>query len=65
MDEETAPISNGVTINRNDIRAVQLAKAAIAAMGFGDENLRMPLTRMEDATRAKLFDEMRKLGIQV
>ena len=41
------------------------AKAAVAAMGFGAENLRMPLTRMEDSTRAKLYEEMRKLGIHV
>ena len=41
------------------------AKAAVAAMGFGEENLRMPLSKMEDATRAKLYEEMRKLGIEV
>ena len=41
------------------------AKAAVSAMGFGEENLRLPLTPMEDATRAKLFEEMRKLGIHV
>ena len=41
------------------------AKAAVSAMGFGEENLRLPLTPMEDDTRAKLFAEMRKLGINV
>ena len=41
------------------------AKAAVSAMGFGEENLRLPLTKMEDTTRAVLFDEMRKLGINV
>ena len=41
------------------------AKAAVAAMGFGEENIRMPLSLMEDATRAKLYEEMRKLGIEV
>ena len=41
------------------------AKAAVAAMGFGEENLRMPLTPMEPATRARLFEEMRKQGINV
>ena len=41
------------------------AKAGVSAMGFGEENLRMPLTPMEDATRAKLYEEMRKLGIEV
>ena len=41
------------------------AKAAAAAMGFGEDVLRMPLTSMEDATRAVLLEEMRKLGIRV
>ena len=41
------------------------AKAAVSAMGFGEENLRLPLTPMEDATRAVLYAEMRKLGIDV
>ena len=41
------------------------AKAGISAMGFGEEHLRLPLTPMEDATRAVLYAEMRKLGIEV
>ena len=41
------------------------AKAAVSAMGFGEENLRLPLTPMEDANRAVLFAEMRKLGVNV
>ena len=41
------------------------AKAGVSAMGFGEEHLRLPLTPMEDATRAVLFAEMRKLGIHV
>ena len=41
------------------------AKAAVSAMGFGEENVRMPLSLMEDATRAKLYEEMRKQGIEV
>jgi len=41
------------------------AKAAVAAMGFGEENLRMPLSKMEEGSRAKMYEEMRKLGIQV
>ena len=41
------------------------AKAAVSAMGFGEENLRLPLTPVEDGTRAKLYEEMRKLGINV
>ena len=41
------------------------AKAGVAAMGFGKEYLRMPLTPMEDANRARLYQEMRKVGIKV
>ena len=41
------------------------AKAAVAAMGFGRENIRMPLSRMEDANRQRLLNEMRKLGLSV
>ena len=36
------------------------AKAAMAAMGFCDDYLRLPLTSMEDANREKLFALMRK-----
>ena len=41
------------------------AKAGVAAMGFGQEYLRMPLTPMEDDTRRTLYEEMRKMGVQV
>ena len=41
------------------------AKAATAAMGYGADFLRLPLTSMEDHTKAVLLEEMRKLGIQV
>lgn len=41
------------------------AKAGVSAMGFGEENLRMPLTPMEPEHREVLFAEMRKLGINV
>ena len=39
------------------------AKAAVAALGFGEEYLRLPLTPMEPATRQNLFEQMRKLGV--
>ncbi len=41
------------------------AKAALAAMGFGEEHLRLPLTPMEEPYRGALLTEMRKLGIRV
>ena len=41
------------------------AKAAVSAMGYGEENIRLPLTPMEPENRAKLFAEMRKQGVNV
>ena len=41
------------------------AKAAVSAMGFGEEHIRLPLTPMEDENRAKLFAEMVKLGVKI
>ena len=40
-------------------------KAATAAMGFGDDSLRLPLTPMEEPFRSVMLDEMRKLGMNV
>ena len=39
-------------------------KAAMAAMGFGKNYLRLPLTPMEEAHENKLLAEMNKVGIQ-
>lgn len=41
------------------------AKAAVAAMGFGAEHLRLPLTPMEQPYRAALLDAMRAQGVAV
>ena len=41
------------------------AKAAMAAMGFGEDYVRLPLTPMEEPFRGRLLEEMRKLGIEV
>ena len=38
-------------------------KAAMAAMGWGENVLRLPLTPMEDASREKLFTLMRREGL--
>ncbi len=40
-------------------------KAAMAAMGFCEDFLRLPLTPMEDENRAKLLSIMRKEGLKV
>ena len=39
------------------------AKAAVSAMGYGEEYLRLPLTPMEEPFRSAMFAEMRKLGV--
>ena len=41
------------------------AKAAVSAMGYGKEYIRLPLTPMEEANRAKLLAEMRAQGVNV
>ena len=55
----TLPLINALFSEVNPIPA----KAAVAALGFGEEYLRMPLTPMEPQTRAVLLEEMRKLGV--
>ena len=55
----TLPLINALFSEVNPIPA----KAAVAALGFGEEYLRMPLTPMEPQTRAVLFEEMKKLGV--
>ena len=40
-------------------------KAAMAAMGFCENTIRLPLTEMEDANREKLLALMRKEGLKV
>ena len=55
------PLTNALFSEVNPIPA----KAATAAMGYGEDVLRLPLTSMEDHTKAVLFEEMRKLGIEV
>ena len=40
-------------------------KAAMAAMGFGENYLRLPLTPMEPQNEAKLFELMRENGIEI
>jgi len=61
MQCDLLPLINALFSEVNPIPA----KAATAAMGFGADALRLPLTPMEDANRAVLFGEMRKLGINV
>ena len=61
LQRKLLPLVNALFSEVNPIPA----KAAISAMGFGQEHLRMPLTPMEPETRANLLAQMRKLGISV
>ena len=56
---EMLPLINALFSEVNPIPA----KAAVAAMGFGTEHVRMPLSLLEPAHREVLFAEMRKLGV--
>jgi 4-hydroxy-tetrahydrodipicolinate synthase len=40
-------------------------KAACAAMGFGENRLRLPLVPMEEGNRQKLLQLMREAGLEV
>lgn len=40
-------------------------KAAMSKLGFGENYLRLPLTPMEDAHAEVLYNEMRKLGLDI
>ena len=61
MQCDLLPLVNACFCEVNPIPA----KAAVSAMGFGQEHLRLPLTPMEPQNREVLFAEMRKLGIDV
>ena len=61
MQCDLLPLINALFSEVNPIPA----KAGVSAMGVGEEHLRLPLTPMEDATREKLYAEMRMLGINV
>ncbi len=41
------------------------AKAAVSAMGYGEEHIRLPLTPMTEANRARMLERMRALGVNV
>ena len=61
MQCDLLPLINALFSEVNPIPA----KAGTAALGFGTDTLRLPLTSMEDHTKAVLLDEMRKLGMKV
>ncbi len=61
MQLEYLPLINALFCEVNPIPV----KAAMAAMGYCEDYLRLPLTCMEDAHREVLLSEMRKVGINV
>ena len=61
LQKQYLPLINALFCEVNPIPA----KAAMAAMGFCDDYLRLPLTPMEDAHKAVLLQCMRELGVNV
>jgi len=58
---ELLPLINALFCEVNPIPV----KAAMAAMGYCEDYLRLPLTPMEDGNREKLLSLMREQGINV
>ena len=61
MQLDYIPLINALFCEVNPIPV----KAAMAKMGWCEDYLRLPLTPMEDAHRAVLFEEMKKAGINI
>lgn len=61
MQLEYLPLINALFSEVNPIPV----KAAMAKMGFGENFVRLPLTPMEEQHAEVLYDEMRKLGLNV
>ena len=61
LQYEMLPLINALFSEVNPIPA----KAAMAALGYCEDYLRLPLTPMEDAHKAVLLEEMRKQGLNV
>lgn len=61
MQCDLLPLTNALFCEVNPIPV----KAAVAALGFCDNYVRLPLTPMEKAHEAVLLDEMRKVGLDV
>ena len=61
MQKQYLPLTNALFSEVNPIPV----KAAMAALGFCDDYLRLPLTPMEDAHKAVLLQCMRDVGLKV
>ena len=58
-------INDKIVTYRYDATGDNALYAAMAAMGYCEDYLRLPLTPMEDARREKLYAEMRNVGINI
>ena len=61
LQKKLLPVTNALFCEVNPIPV----KAAVAAMGFGENYLRMPLVPMEEDHRQHLLQCMRDLGVEV
>lgn len=61
LQKKYLPLINALFCEVNPIPV----KAAMAAMGFCENYLRLPLTPMSEAAEARLLQEMRKVGLNV
>ena len=61
LQKKLLPLTNALFCEVNPIPV----KAAMAAMGFCENQLRLPLVPMEKAHEAQLLDYMRELGLKV
>ena len=61
MQADLLPLINALFSEVNPIPV----KAAVSALGFGEDYLRLPLTPMEEGHREAMLAEMRKLGMPV
>ncbi len=61
MQLKYLPLINSLFCEVNPIPA----KAAVAAMGFCEDYLRLPLTPMEDNNRQRLLNDMKQAGINI
>lgn len=61
MQLDLLPLINALFCEVNPIPV----KAAVAAMGFGENYLRLPLTTMEPANQEKLYNLMRENGLNI
>ena len=61
LQKQYLPLTNALFCEVNPIPV----QAAVAAMGFGENYLRMPLVPMEEAHRQHLLQCMRNVGVEV